>query len=258
LSSVPSRDRFIALVGSEPGKEILRWLVDAFPGDVAIAVVRDEGILSELLDSNKVDSVLRVTRPHSWLDFVSRRLPAGEPMAGLLLWWPEILTEAELSIAQCGFVNIHPSLLPFGRGSNPNFWAIIEGTPFGASIHEVTLSLDGGPIVDQVEIPVSWTDTGESLYRAATKECVELFKRWYRRTRNQTSPSQKNTHVSPRRPRRRAEMDQVSQLDLDAQMSVRALINILRARTFSGYPSAWFRDGDCEFEIRVQIVPKER
>jgi methionyl-tRNA formyltransferase len=47
-------------------------------------------------------------------------------------------------------INAHPSCLPFNRGCHHSFWSIIDGVPFGATIHWVSPELDGGAIIDQV------------------------------------------------------------------------------------------------------------
>lgn len=72
-------------------------------------------------------------------------------------------------------LNTHPSLLPYCRGKDPNFWAIVESVPFGVTLHHVNAAIDAGEIAFQKEIPVSWSDTGGTLYHKALTEMVELF-----------------------------------------------------------------------------------
>ena len=49
-------------------------------------------------------------------------------------------------------VNLHISLLPWNRGSQPNFWSFVDGTPKGVTIHQITKRVDGGPIYAQKEV----------------------------------------------------------------------------------------------------------
>ncbi|OGZ27279.1 MAG: hypothetical protein A2427_01075 [Candidatus Nealsonbacteria bacterium RIFOXYC1_FULL_40_7] len=49
-------------------------------------------------------------------------------------------------------INLHISYLPYNRGSNPNFWSIVEQTPCGVTIHRVDQGLDTGPILSQIRI----------------------------------------------------------------------------------------------------------
>lgn len=54
-----------------------------------------------------------------------------------------------------------------------------------------------------------------------------------------------------------AELDTASEVDLEHSYVARDLLNLLRARTFAGHPSCWFRDGEEEFEVRIEIKRKK-
>ena len=43
------------------------------------------------------------------------------------------------------------SLLPYNRGSHPNFWSFLNRTPKGITIHEVDCGADTGNIIFQKE-----------------------------------------------------------------------------------------------------------
>lgn len=74
--------------------------------------------------------------------------------------------------------NLHPGLLPYGRGMFPVFWALWEGTPAGATLHELTAGLDAGPIVEQREVAVLASDTGGRLHERVQSAERELLQRW--------------------------------------------------------------------------------
>jgi methionyl-tRNA formyltransferase len=76
-------------------------------------------------------------------------------------------------------VNLHPSLLPIGRGSDPIPWSIIENRPQGVSIHEVTNDLDCGPILCQELIPSTINLNAGDIYNLAMVKLEELFKKVY-------------------------------------------------------------------------------
>jgi methionyl-tRNA formyltransferase len=80
-----------------------------------------------------------------------------------------------------GLWNLHPGLLPWGRGFYPVFWALWERTPAGATLHEITAALDAGPIVDQLEVSVGLEDTGGSLHARVQEAERTLFRRWWPR-----------------------------------------------------------------------------
>ncbi len=77
-----------------------------------------------------------------------------------------------MRILSAGFVehysgrllNIHPSLLPKYKGLHTHQRVLDGGeTEHGASVHFVTLELDGGPLVLQSSVPVLDDDTQERL-----------------------------------------------------------------------------------------------
>lgn len=48
--------------------------------------------------------------------------------------------------------NLHMSFLPWNRGAHPNFWAHIDGTPSGVTIHLIDEGIDTGQIVAQERV----------------------------------------------------------------------------------------------------------
>jgi methionyl-tRNA formyltransferase len=57
-------------------------------------------------------------------------------------------------------INLHPSLLPHNRGSNPFFWSLRNGDKSaGVSAHALTEGVDDGPICMQVSIDVGPNET---------------------------------------------------------------------------------------------------
>ena len=58
------------------------------------------------------------------------------------------------ALPPCGFVNLHPALLPEYPGPNP-YRAIFDGAPVaGYTIHRVTSELDAGPVLAQASFDV--------------------------------------------------------------------------------------------------------
>ncbi len=171
---------------------------------------------------------------------------------GYLLWWPHIIDEQLLETATRGFFNTHPSLLPHARGKHYNFWTIVERAPFGVTIHSVSKSIDSGDIVAQAPIPYGWTDTGETLYRKAKREMINLFVETYPLLRTGRVERIPQT-LSAGSFHRAAEMDAASVIDLERTYTARDFLNLLRARTFAGYPACRFLEAGCVYEVRVDI-----
>jgi methionyl-tRNA formyltransferase len=168
----------------------------------------------------------------------------------VLAWWPYLLRGATLGAAPV-ILNTHPSLLPYCRGKDPNFWAIVEGVPHGVTLHHVNSAIDAGDIAFQKEISVSWLDTGGSLYQRAESAMVELFGEAlpsivYGAIPRVAQTGEGSLHY-------RSQLDVASHIDLDAPTTAREILNRLRARTFVPYPACRFHDKGEVYEARVTI-----
>ncbi len=77
----------------------------------------------------------------------------------------QILSQEILDIPRFGCINIHASLLPQYRGAAPIQRAILEGeTKSGVTIMQMNAGLDTGDMLSKVEVPISETETGDSLH----------------------------------------------------------------------------------------------
>ena len=56
-------------------------------------------------------------------------------------------------------LNCHPGLLPQNRGVDAFKWSIINGWPFGVTLHVIDEAVDRGVILHRVRVPVLPTDT---------------------------------------------------------------------------------------------------
>jgi methionyl-tRNA formyltransferase len=66
-----------------------------------------------------------------------------------------ILSEDVLLFFKEKAINLHISLLPYNRGSDPNFWSFLEKSPKGVTIHLIDKGLDTGNILVQKEIKIN-------------------------------------------------------------------------------------------------------
>ena len=170
----------------------------------------------------------------------------------ILAWWPSIVKREALEAARRGWLNLHPSLLPYNRGKHPYYWSIVEGTPFGVSIHLIDEGIDTGKCVFQKRIPVGITQTGESLYQKSVEENIALFKECYERivTLDFTAVEQENQVATFHWAH---QIQAHSTIELDRQYCAGDLLNIIRARTFRNGPSACFYLDGKKYFVRLQI-----
>ena len=169
----------------------------------------------------------------------------------VLAWWPYIVPDSILGLPRLGCLNFHPSLLPHNRGKDPNFWALVEQRPYGVTLHFADSSTDGGDIAYQREIPVTWQDTGGTLYRRGLEAIVDLYREHLPEILAGEIPRARQPSGGSYH--RRSELDAASELHLDAPTTGRDVLNLLRARTFPPHPAAWFVDDGVRYEARISI-----
>lgn len=247
--------KILVLQSGFVGREISRFLLEEFPNDEHAIVSLSRSPIGYLKDVENVREVI-LDEP------VDLRIYGFEkPDLGVLAWWPSIIHRPLLDWPVNGFINLHPSYLPFGRGKDPNFWTFLDDVPYGVSIHIVDDKVDHGPVIARQEIIKSWEDTGESLYLIARQACVELFRSKWSEIRGAAQVGQLG-EIARSFPastvRRRDEIVEASRIDLDEPTSARKVLNILRARTFAPHPAAWFEDDGEQYEVRVDISRKKR
>jgi methionyl-tRNA formyltransferase len=84
-------------------------------------------------------------------------------VAACFLWR---LPRAARETPPLGIINVHPSLLPAGRGPDPVFWTFRRGErTTGVTVHRMDAGFDTGPIVAQAEMPVPKGITAPDLER---------------------------------------------------------------------------------------------
>ncbi|HYJ82046.1 MAG TPA: formyltransferase family protein [Allosphingosinicella sp.] len=74
-------------------------------------------------------------------------------------------------------VNVHPSLLPAGRGVWPMPWAILRGeSRTGVTIHEISERFDAGDIIAQTEVEIGPRDNLTTLSVRLQLEAARLIR----------------------------------------------------------------------------------
>ncbi|MBA3644027.1 MAG: hypothetical protein H0W59_08180 [Chloroflexia bacterium] len=69
--------------------------------------------------------------------------------------FPWRLPVALLALPRFGAVNVHPSLLPVGRGPEPVFWTLRRGErQTGVTLHQIDAGFDTGPVLARATLPV--------------------------------------------------------------------------------------------------------
>ena len=88
----------------------------------------------------------------------------------------QILSKEILEMPRLGCINIHASLLPKYRGAAPIQWAIIDGEEeTGVTIMQMDVGLDTGDMLMKKVVPITKTETFESLHDKLMQAGAELI-----------------------------------------------------------------------------------
>lgn len=238
--------RIGVFAGGEVGYSIFNRLLTYAPKSVCALITDNEAPADLEIPEGCEIRIWRNQDERERIDWLlSRRLDII-----ILGWWPHLLKGAILNAAPV-ILNTHPSLLPYCRGKDPNFWAIVENVPYGVTLHHVNAAIDAGDIAFQKEISVSWSDTGATLYQKALTGMVELFEEALPTIVHGVIPQIPQTGAGSLH--YRSQLEPASVIDLEARTTARELLNRLRARTFLPHPGCRFTDGDDVYEVRVTI-----
>ena len=122
------------------------------------------------------------------------RIDHFSPELVVLAGFMRILTPEFVRHYSGRMLNIHPSLLPKYRGLNTHQRAIEDGeSEHGVTVHFVTEELDGGPNVLQARVPISSSETAETLAAKILIQEHQIYPRaikWFAQGRLKMEESQ--------------------------------------------------------------------
>jgi len=247
--------KLILMADGNVGRSVYEYLKTNFPEDIAMVVTVKDNPLYVKSSADGFPTSVFVSDDILLKDLRRHEPPDGYDL-GLLAWWPKILSKPIFGLPKKSFINFHPSLLPHNRGKHYNFWVIVEQAPFGVSLNFVESGVDTGDILAQRTIAYDWTDTGKTLYEKAQKEICDLFYMVYPRihlgkfNRIPQDLSKGSFHSAK-------ELEPACLIELDKTYRARDILNLIRARTFSGYPACSFIDNNQKYEVRIEISKVE-
>jgi methionyl-tRNA formyltransferase len=169
---------------------------------------------------------------------------------------PTFIPKSVLEIPRHGVLNLHPAYLPYNRGWHSAVWSILEGTPFGATLHFMSDGLDEGDIVHQKCLDKKPNDTGDSLYKRAMELEFEVFREaWPAIASFSYTKTPQRHDLATRHKIKDLAASGIQQLDPNAIMPVANLLDRLRALTTNRLDEASFlMDKGRKYRIQVSIT----
>ena len=234
--------RVLYLANNRIGLDCLKVLLEQ--GDTLAGLVvhpagkgkfRDEILALAGLPPERVFSGDLVRTPQ-----VEAALVSLKPEAVLSVHFGYRIGLGVLAAGRIGAFNLHPGYLPYNRGLYPNAWAIADGTPAGVTLHLMDAGFDTGAIVARQRVEILPTDTAESLYHRLEAEALTLFRSTWPSVRAGTfraQPQEAGGTVHTAK-----DLPALDRLDPEARMTVRQLVDRLRARTFPPYTGCYLEE----------------
>lgn len=183
-------------------------------------------------------------------------LKAESPDYIISIHFPYLVPDEVLSIPKFGVLNLHPAYLPFNKGWHTPSWAILEGTPIGATLHFMNAEIDTGDIVLQREVAISPGDTANSLYQRIKLLEFEIFKEAWpsivenKYQRYKQPPLEGSFHLKGDLLKK-----EIQSINLNEQIEAGNLINKLRALTTNQiHEAAYYEVDGKRFHLQLTIT----
>ena len=235
------------------GRELILFIIKKFKKDIKIVVVDTKDKLTIAFLKKNLHKSKIIIWDNNNNSKAIKELEKIKPEKIFLLWWPYILNKRILIIPKYETINIHPSYLPFYKGKDPNFWALINNGPYGVSIHKVTSKIDSGDILFRKKITnIDFSYDAKKLYELNKKKIIILFKNSYKILRkNEITKGMPNKIVG--RTNKRKNMIKEAKLNLKKDYKGEYIINLLRAKNFKPHEGIIFKKNKKEFSININI-----
>jgi len=159
------------------GDRVLDWMVKNTDEEI-IAVVSRPGDQGESIKDIAFIYYLPLYQPQenvNDLKFIEvlRKL---KPDLFISMYFGRLFSPELLDVPKLGCINMHPSLLPKGRGQGPSTWPIVYGDEeTGQTIHYLDEGIDSGDIIAQRVMPIEPDDTSATLGAKLEDLGFELF-----------------------------------------------------------------------------------
>ncbi|MGE5370804.1 MAG: methionyl-tRNA formyltransferase [Solirubrobacterales bacterium] len=246
--------RIIALVNNRVGWQAVQWLKEQGE-EIAGLVIHPENrrkfgaeiIAGAAVPPERIFSGAEINRPE-----IRAAIAALKPDLGLSVYFGYILKPELLAMFPQGVINLHPSLLPYNRGANPDVWSIVEGTPAGVSLHYIDEGVDTGSVIAQKTVITEPVDTAKTLYTKLEEAALVLLR--------ETWPAFKRGEITavPQEPGAGSvhylkDLEPLDRIDLDRQYQGRELVDLLRGRTFPPYKNTYFTENGRRVYVSIRL-----
>jgi len=235
-------------IGKKVGADVLSFLINkkVHINLVIVSTSEDEEIIARCIQSNI---------PYQFFSQqLIQHMITDEYEPGWLInaWSPHILPDTLLKKFSNN-INLHPSYVPFGKGSDSATWAIIEDSPIGVSIISMTEKLDEGVIYAQKKVEVPFSINGRELAEMLKNELVSLFANQWENIVSNRVTTISQTSLGEGTFHKKKETRKDREKDLQNFNSAESFIRWALAHNFGNGP-VLIKDDD-KYEVNLTLLP---
>lgn len=251
--------RIALFINSDLGLRILRFLHSESRVNIEFVSINDESKrrvdflqeLKELLSNLKLKIPIIENG-----NLNSEKIPDFD--FGISAMYGHFIHKSIIKKAKIDFINLHPSLLPIGRGANPISWSILENRRQGASIHKLIDKLDAGAIYLQREIEFGIDANAGEIYSKLTELLFEMFKEFFQDwTDGNLEPVAQIEIESTSH--RAQDLSSIRKIKAQDKFTGEQFVRKIQALCFSNGTSAIYEDRDgVEWDIRLTLQPRSK
>lgn len=169
----------------------------------------------------------------------------------ITVYWPFILPTQLIDLAELT-INFHPALLPLNRGWYPHVYNLLNGSPAGVTLHQLSPAVDEGDIWAQKTVEVYPWDCASDLYLRLQLTITTLFiDNWPLIKNGRMVPMPQNKIGASYHSKKEIEL--LDEIDLLKKYSGAELINLLRARTFGDKGFAYFKTNEGKVFLSLRL-----
>ena len=210
-------------------KQILEHLIDNNAKIIGVVTRNNSYVNSDHADLSQICQIYNIPcfysndiNDNETVDWINIK----QPDIIFCFGWSQLLKNDILMIPPKGVLGYHPAKLPRNRGRHPLIWALALGlTNTASTFFFMDKGADSGAIISQVDVPIDYEDTAQSLYNKiimiSKVQIITVLKQLNSNTYDIIIQNNIDSNVW----RKRTKTDG----QIDFRMSSRAIYNLVRA-----------------------------
>lgn len=254
--------KLVLLINGKLGLKVLQHIINQSEIEITGIIINSTNKRSSSY-LHLVSSVLRQSNESipiiSYEDIADNYIKIEEILHnsdyGISALFGHILPQKLLENIECEIINLHPSLLPIGRGADPIPWSIIDQQKQGITIHIIDSGLDTGDILSQKEFDTNIGMNSGEIYELATnllfKELENILTSWINGSIKVSSQAE-----VPGSSHKSRELENIRIINSDEVAKFGEFLRKLQALTFSdGRKPSFIDESGRLWRIDISITP---